>query len=198
MWFQHGEWLCEAWTIRIAFDQSCFIVDGGVDAHAHAFDVHIDELHLLTNVWHDFLCRIRWRGCTQIGDQIKQCPIILMTDRGNQRRMSGRRGAHHTFVGESDQIFESAAATGHNDYIDVGIGVHLCDRLDHIGRALLTLHMHMRHFEIDNRPTQSHIGDDIAFRAGLRSANQTDAMRKLRQRLLAVGIEQSFAFKLLA
>ena len=93
--------------------------------------------------------------------------------------MGGCRGAHHTFVGKSDQIFESAAATGHNDYIDVGIGIHLRDRLDHIGRALLTLHMHMRHFEIDNRPTQSHIGDDIAFGASLRGANQTDAMRKL-------------------
>ena len=112
--------------------------------------------------------------------------------------MSGRRGTCHAFVGKSDQILKSAATTGHNDHIDVGIGIHLSDRLDHIGRALLTLHMHMRHFEVDDRPTQSHIGDDIAFRAGLRSANQTDAMRKLRQRLLAVGVEQSFAFKLLA
>ena len=121
-----------------------------------------------------------------------------MADRGNQRRMSGCRGTYHVFVGKSDQILKSTAATGHNDYIDVGIGVHLCDRFGHIGRALLTLHVHMRYFEVDDRPTQSHVGDDIAFRAGLRSANQTDAMRKLRQRLLAVGIEQSFAFKLLA
>ena len=112
--------------------------------------------------------------------------------------MGSRRGAHHTFVGESDQIFESAAATGHNDYIDVGVGIHLRDRLDHIGRALLTLHMHMRHFEVDNRPTQSHVGDDIAFGASLRRANQTNAMRKLGQRLLAVSVEQAFAFQLLA
>ena len=198
MRFQHGERLCEAWTVRIAFNQSCFIVDGGVDAHAHAFDVHVDQLHLLAHVRHDFLRRVRWRGCAQIGNQIKQRPIILMADRGNQRRMGGCRGAYHAFVGESDQIFESAADTGHDDHVDIRIGIHLRDRLDHVGRALLTLHMHMRHFEIDNRPTQSHVGDDIAFGASLRRANQTNAMRKLGQRLLAVSVEQAFAFQLLA
>ena len=37
-----------------------------------------------------------------------------------------------------------AAATGHDDHIHARVGIELCNGLNHLGRALLALNMHMR------------------------------------------------------
>ena len=198
MRFQHGERLGEAWTVRVAFDKPGLVGDGGVDAHAHAVQVHLNQLHLLMHVRHDFLRCVGRRGGPEVGHQIQQGPIVLMPDGGNQGSVGRRRGAHHVLIGKANQIFESAAATRHDDHIHIWIGIQLPDGRYHVRRALLALHVHMRHLEADDGPTQTHVGDDVAFRTCLRRADQADAMRKFRQRLLAIGVEQTFSLKLLA
>ena len=94
---------------------------------------------------------------------------------------------------EPDQIFESAAATRHDDHIHIWIGIQLPDGRYHVRRALLALHMHMRHFEADNGPTQTHVGDDIAFGASLRRANQTMQCGNSGNGFLRSASEQAFA-----
>ena len=150
------------------------------------------------HVRHDLLRCVGRRGGPEVGHQIQQGPIVLMPDGGNQGSVGRRRGAHHVLIGKANQIFESAAATRHDDHIHIWIGIQLPDGRYHVRRALLALHVHMRHLEADDGPTQTHVGDDVAFRTCLRRADQADAMRKFRQRLLAIGVEQTFSLKLLA
>ena len=126
----------------------------------------------------------------------KHAPCIVFIDEIDA--VGRRRGAHHVLIGKANQIFESAAATRHDDHIHIWIGIQLPDGRYHVRRALLALHVHMRHLEADDGPTQTHVGDDVAFRTCLRRADQADAMRKFRQRLLAIGVEQTFSLKLLA
>lgn len=77
-----------------------------------------------------------------------------MPDGGNQGSVGRRRGAHHVLIGKANQIFESAAATRHDDHIHIWIGIQLPDGRYHVRRALLALHVHMRHLEADDGPTR--------------------------------------------
>ena len=198
MRFEHGTRVGQARPVRIAFDKPLLVADHGVHSQIHALPGVGDELPLLTHVWYDLLCRIRRRRGAKIGGQIDERPVVLMPDCRDDWFAACRRGTYHVFVGEADEVFETAAATRDDDDVHSRVVVELADRLDHLRRALRTLDVDMLNHEVHRRPTQVHVGDDIAFGAGLGCANQADATGKFRKRNLVFGVEQAFAFELLA
>ena len=120
---QHGQRLRQAGPVRVPFDQPYLVADARVDAHAHAVDGIADQLPLLVHVGHDLLRRVGRRRGPQVRRQVDQRPVVLMPDGGDDRRLASRRGAHHRLVRESDEVLERAAASRHDDHVDVRVGV---------------------------------------------------------------------------
>ena len=83
MRLKHGVRLCQARAVRISLDKSNLVLHARTDPQSHTVDGTFDELRLLTHIRHHALGRIGRGGGAQIGDQIQQCPVILMPDGGD-------------------------------------------------------------------------------------------------------------------
>ena len=158
----------QARPVRIAVDEAAFVLDARLDAHAGAPDRLRDELHLLAYVGHDALGRVGGRGRAQVGRQVDERPVVLVADRGDDRRGARGCGAYDRLVGEADQILECAAAARDDDHVDLRIGVEAPDRGDDVGRTLRALHVRVHDLETHGRPAQVHVRDHVAFGARLR------------------------------
>ena len=193
--FQHGLRLGQARPGGVPLDQAGFVVHAGADSHAHLADRAGDQLPLLMHVRHDAFGRVGGGGCAQVGGQVDQCPIVLVSHGGDDRRDAGGRRADHALVGEADEVLEAAAAAGHDDHVDLRIGVEPLDRGDDVRRALRSLHMRVDHLEPHRWPAQVDVRDHIALGTRLRGAYQPDACGEFRQRHLVLRVEQPFALE---
>ena len=102
-----------------------------------------------------------------------------MPDGRNDGCPAGCGRPNHGLVGEPEQVLEAAAAPGHDNDIDIGVLIEFVYGLDHLGRALRSLHVGVNHCELNRGPAQTGIGDDITLGPCLGSANQSDPRRKL-------------------
>jgi len=59
-----------------------------------------------------------WRGRPEIGDQVAQAHIRLVTDRGNNRHRHRGNRASDALTVECPEIFDRAAAARHDQHVD--------------------------------------------------------------------------------
>ena len=97
----------------------------------------VDEPQLLGDVGDDQLGGVGGRGGADVGDQVEQRRVLLVADRGDDRRAELVDGADQRLVGERQQVLDRAAAAGDHDHVDVGVPLEPGQRLHHLGgRAL--------------------------------------------------------------
>ncbi len=100
----------------------------------------------IDNVGHDQLGGGAGRWCAQIGDEIGDREIDLVSNRGDDRQFCRGNGARDDFLIELPQIFDAAAAARDDDQIDrCEIFVRcrqLADRDGDFLRCAAALHAH--------------------------------------------------------
>ena len=61
----------------------------------------------------------------------------------------------------AEQVLEVAAAAGDDDDLDLGVGVEALDGRDDLGHRAVALHGGVRDAELDRRPAQPRVAQDV-------------------------------------
>ena len=139
----------------------------------------------------------RGRGRAQIGHEIGDGHIRLMSHRRDHRHRAGRNRARYGLLVEGPQVFERSAAAPHDHQFRPLRAAEVLDAAaDLLHRSFA---LHQRREDADMQPGKAarenleHVGDGGAARRG----DDADAPRKARQGPLALGREQALGGQLL-
>src|SRR5262245_51740960 len=106
----------------------------------------------------------RWRRRAQIGDEIGNRDISFMSDRGNRRYWTARDRTRRDLLVECPQIFNRAATTPDDYYIDPG---NLADRghcAGYVDRRTFALHSRGTNDDVHVRIAPPQYLNDVANR----------------------------------
>ena len=101
---------------------------------AGALAAPLERRHELGEVRHDEAGGSRRRGCADVGGEIAERRVLLVSDRGHDGHGTGDDGAHEPLVAERQQVLEAPAAAGEHDHVDGGLRG---DRLRELRRSPL-------------------------------------------------------------
>ena len=137
----------------------------------------------------------RRRGRPQIGDEVGDRDVGLVSDGGNHRH--GRSGdrARHDLLVEGPEIFDGAATAADNDHVDAR---HAADRAQparDVERRAFTLNPRGPDNQMRVRiPPAQHV-DDVANGGAVERGDDADLARQRRERPLAALVEQPFVLE---
>ena len=112
---------------------------------------------------HD-LCRGGRGRCAQIGDEVGDRKIRLVTHGGNDGNVRCGDGPCHRFVVKCPKVFDGAAAAGQNDHIRSAAGVEPSDGANDLRGCQIALNVHPNHFDGQIRKAPVGDVDEIANR----------------------------------
>ena len=142
-------------------------------------------------VGHRDLGRGRWGRCAHIGDEIGDREIDLVADPGYHRDRTVEDRLRHRFFVKRPKILERAAATGQDQQIAGSVGLGQRQGADDLAGGGLSLHRNRVNQHLGNRKPALQNMQDIPDRGAGRRGHDTDFFRRGRQRLLAIGVEQT-------
>ncbi len=148
------------------------------------------QRHHLALIGDDHLPRGGGRRSSQVGDQIRDGHIDLMTHRRYDRYFGGENSAGHNLLIKSPQVLRGSSPPSHDD--DVG-GVRLIELPDGPGDLLRgsgTLYGRRIQKDPDRGKTPGDDADDVLNGRTRRGGNHRYAAGKSRQRLLVLLIEK--------
>ena len=130
-------------------------------------------------------------GGPVVGHQVQQGAVGLVADRRDQRRAAGGRGAHEPLIGEGQQVLDGAAPAGHDDDVDLRIGVERLDGPGDLADGARPLDGDLAHLEGQAGPAQAGVDQHVVLGLGLASAHEAHLARQEGQGPLALGVEQT-------
>src|SRR3989454_8304837 len=136
-----------------------------------------------------------WRA--DIGDEVCDGEIGLVTDAGDDGHAAGVDGAGDDFFVEWPQLFDGAAATSENDDVDVDEPVQLPDGFSYADCGLGALDRARGEDDLRERPaTAKDVADVVEYSAGGRG-NDADAGGEAGQGAFAGLVEEAVGGELL-
>ena len=146
------------------------------------------------------LGRRRWRGRAQVGHEIGQCEVRLMSDAAHHGHRGLRDGAYQHRVVERPQVFQRTASAHEQQHLAfTGFGMPPVSGLQRgaqFGWRLRALHGRRvdDHRDVGHPPLQR--GDHIAQGRRAQRRDDTDAARLHGQRTFAGLLEQALGLQL--
>ena len=144
-----------------------------------------DPVQFLADLRDNALGGIRGGRGAQVRNVVQQRTVCFVSDGADNGR--GRR-SHRTdqvLVAEGQQILQRSAAAGDDDDVDVLAGVEFSEGPHHLGHRVHALDGNLAHLELDRRPAQRGVPDDVLHGVRIPPGDEADAVRQQRQALLA-------------
>ncbi len=132
---------------------------------------------------------------SDVGNQVGDREIDLMTDGGDDRMWAPRDGARHAFLVERPEIFDRPSAPCDDDDIDIG-AAKVVDPLDKLGRRPIALDLGRVDQDVDRVVPPVENRKNIPKGRTSRGRDDTDARRESGQGTLARRGEQAFPVQL--
>ena len=140
----------------------------------------------------DELRRRRRRRCTDVGDEIGDGHVALVTDRRDDRHRRSRDHPRDDFLVERPEVFDRPAAAADDDHVDAWHASNRAQRLRDVDCRAFALNPGRADHEVRvGVPAPEHL-DDVADRGAVQRRHDPDLARQRRQRSLARRVEQPF------
>ena len=116
-----------------------------------------------------------------------------MPDRTHHRGGHLGHRAAQGFVGERQQVLDTAATPGEDDHVDVRIGVQLGKMPQNAGDSGRSLNRRVADLETHCGPTTLRNRDNVALRCAGAAGDQSDGSGQERERTFASRVEQALS-----
>ena len=138
----------------------------------------------------------RGRRRAEVGNEIDERRVGLVSHGRNQRNRAGGHGADHDFLVEAPEVFERAAAPRHDD--DIGLSRHVVEALDcrcDLGGRSLALHPHRPDDDMAGKALVEAM-ENVADHRTCGRGDDPDDPGQVGNGLLALSLEQAFGGEL--
>ena len=147
-------------------------------------------------IGHQQLGGRRWGRRAEVGGEVRDREVDLVTDCRNDRDCARADRACDRFVVERPQVFERAAAPGQQENIVAARGRRGVQHRDNRGRRVLALDRYRQDFYFSKRETPRDHAEHVANRGAGWRGDYADPARHLRNRSLAIDVEQTLGGEL--